>query len=52
MPGKYANKNLTVHHSVVKRANRDEMNDHRSKVLWFTGLAGAGKYTPPHAVEE
>lgn len=28
------------------------MNNHRSAVLWFTGLSGAGKSTLAHAVEE
>ena len=52
MSKKNTNKNLTVHHSVVKRADREAMNGHRSKVLWFTGLSGAGKSTLAHAVEE
>ena len=28
------------------------MNNHKSAVLWFTGLSGAGKSTLAHAVEK
>ena len=34
----------------VQRADRELQNDHRSAVLWFTGLSGAGKSTLAHAV--
>jgi len=37
---------------MVTRARREQMNAHRSAVLWFTGLSGAGKSTLAHAVEE
>jgi adenylylsulfate kinase len=40
------------HHATVTRARREEMNGHRSVMLWFTGLSGAGKSTLAHAVEE
>jgi adenylylsulfate kinase len=35
----------------VDRAKRQELNDHKSFVLWFTGLSGAGKSTLANAVE-
>lgn len=40
------------HHATVTRTRREEMNNHKSVILWFTGLSGAGKSTLAHAVEE
>jgi adenylylsulfate kinase len=31
---------------------RERLNDHKSFILWFTGLSGAGKSTLAHRVEE
>jgi len=36
----------------VTRKRREDKNQHKSAVLWFTGLSGAGKSTLAHAVEE
>jgi adenylylsulfate kinase len=44
--------NVVWHHATVTRKRREEMNEHRSVLLWFTGLSGAGKSTLAHAVEE
>lgn len=44
--------NLTWHHASVTRARRQQKNGHRSAILWFTGLSGAGKSSIAHAVEE
>lgn len=44
--------NVVWHHATVTRARRENLNSHRSVVLWFTGLSGAGKSTLAHAVEE
>jgi adenylylsulfate kinase len=44
--------NTVWHHATVTRHRRAELNRHQSKVLWFTGLSGAGKSTIAHAVEE
>lgn len=44
--------NTVWHHATVTRERRAELNQHKSKVLWFTGLSGAGKSTLAHAVEE
>jgi len=44
--------NTVWHHATVTRALREQMNGHKSAVLWFTGLSGAGKSTIAHAVEE
>ncbi len=43
---------IVWHHATVTRARREELNGHRSCVLWFTGLSGAGKSTLAHALEE
>ncbi|WML31653.1 adenylyl-sulfate kinase [Neobacillus sp. OS1-32] len=44
-------KNITWHQSTVTKTNRQEMNGHRSCVLWFTGLSGSGKSTLANAVD-
>lgn len=44
--------NLVWHHATVTRTRREQLNGHKSCVLWFTGLSGAGKSTLAHAVEE
>jgi adenylylsulfate kinase len=44
--------NIRWHQATVTRARRQDLNSHRSAVLWFTGLSGAGKSTLAHAVEE
>ncbi|SFP66668.1 adenylylsulfate kinase [Nitrosomonas cryotolerans] len=40
------------HHASVTRERRELQNQHKSVVLWFTGLSGSGKSTLSHAVEE
>ena len=44
--------NVLWQDSGISRANRELMNGHRSAILWFTGLSGAGKSTMARAVEE
>ena len=44
--------NTVWHHATVTRADRERLNDHRSVIIWFTGLSGSGKSTLAHAVEE
>lgn len=44
--------NTVWHHATVTRDRRAELSKHKSVVLWFTGLSGAGKSTIAHAVEE
>lgn len=44
--------NTVWHHATVTRARREQQNNHKSTILWFTGLSGAGKSTLAHAVEE
>lgn len=44
--------NVVWHHATVTRDRRQKQNNHKSVVLWFTGLSGSGKSTLAHAVEE
>ena len=46
------NQNTKWHEPTVKRHHREELNEHKGKILWFTGLSGAGKSTLAHALEE
>lgn len=42
-----------VHRQVlsITRADRERLNGHRGKVIWFTGLSGSGKSTLANALE-
>jgi len=43
----------TIYHNVtVTRERRNQLNKHKSVVIWFTGLSGSGKSTLAHSVEE
>lgn len=44
--------NTRVHSGTVTRARRENLDQHRSAIVWFTGLSGAGKSTLAYAVEE
>ncbi len=44
--------NTVWHHATVTRKRRADLNNHKSTLLWFTGLSGAGKSTLAHALEE
>jgi adenylylsulfate kinase len=44
--------NTMWHHATVTRTRREIQNEHKSTIIWFTGLSGAGKSTLAHAVEE
>ena len=44
--------NITYHQVTVTQQRRNKLNNHKSFVLWFTGLSGAGKSTLAHALEE
>ena len=47
-----AENNLVWHQGKITRQMREQKNQHKTCVLWFTGLSGAGKSTLAHAVEE
>ena len=44
--------NTVWHHATVTRKRREQQHDHKSVILWFTGLSGAGKSTLAHCLEE
>jgi adenylylsulfate kinase len=44
--------NIIYHKASVTRERRNNLNNHPSIVLWFTGLSGSGKSTLAHALEE
>jgi adenylylsulfate kinase len=44
--------NTIYHHATVTRERRNQLNNHKSVVLWFTGLSGSGKSSMSHALEE
>lgn len=46
------NNNIRWHEALVSREQREHLNQHKSVILWFTGLSGAGKSTLAHAVEQ
>ena len=48
----YTNPDLIWHHGTVTRELRNQQNEHKSVVLWLTGLSGSGKSTLAHSVEE
>lgn len=46
------NSNIVYHQASVTRERRNKLNNHRSVVLWFTGISGSGKSTLAHTLEE
>ena len=44
--------NTIYHNATVTRDRRNQLNGHKSVVIWFTGLSGSGKSTLAHSVEE
>ena len=44
--------NVIRHNATVTRERRNRLNNHKSAVVWFTGLSGSGKSTLAHSVEE
>jgi adenylylsulfate kinase len=45
------NPNIQWHQPAITRGLREKLNNHKSFILWFTGLSGAGKSTLAHRVE-
>lgn len=42
---------LKWHDGFIKRADRNRLNNHKSGLIWFTGLSASGKSTIANAVE-
>ena len=45
-------KNIHQQRLVVDKAARQELNGHKARVLWFTGLSGSGKSSIADALEQ
>ena len=44
-------KNTVIHNYTVSKKERNELNNHQSFLIWFTGLSGSGKSTIANALE-
>ena len=47
-----ATENLHFHEHRVPREEKEKRNQHKSRVVWFTGLSGSGKSTVANATEK
>ena len=47
-----ATENLHFHEHRVARESKEKRTQHKSRVLWFTGLSGSGKSTVANATEK
>jgi len=43
---------LKWHGGYINRSDRNRLNNHKSGLIWFTGLSAAGKSTIAHAIEK
>jgi len=43
--------NIIRHDYKISKKNRNVLNNHRSFLIWFTGLSGSGKSTIANALE-
>ena len=46
------NENIIPHKTIINKTHRHKLNQHKSAILWFTGLSGSGKSTIAHKLEE
>ena len=44
--------NTVWHNATVTRERREQLNGHKSALIWLTGLSGSGKSTLAHTIEE
>ena len=44
--------NIIRHDGYIKRVDRNRLNNHKSGLVWFTGLSASGKSTIAHSVEK
>lgn len=45
-------KHVVWHECLVKRPDRNSLNNHKSGLVWFTGLSASGKSTIAHSTEK
>ncbi|SDL60655.1 adenylylsulfate kinase [Catalinimonas alkaloidigena] len=46
------NPNIIPHQHAIQKADRHRLAEHRSFILWFTGLSGSGKSTLANRLEQ
>jgi len=51
-PSRFTPHDLVWHNGYIKRSDRIRLNNHKSGLIWFTGLSPSGKSTIAHAVEK
>jgi adenylylsulfate kinase len=44
--------NIVRHKGYITRSDRNRLNNHKSGLVWFTGLSASGKSTIAHSVEK
>ncbi len=49
---KITHEHTVWHEPTVFREDREKLNQHKSVILWFTGLSASGKSTLAHALED
>tara|TARA_B110000967_G_C18812361_1_gene524300 strand:- start:799 stop:1041 length:243 start_codon:yes stop_codon:yes gene_type:complete len=42
--------NIFRHNATITQEKRNNLSQHKSLVVWFTGLSGSGKSTLAHAI--
>ena len=52
MTSKITNQHTVWHETSVYRRDRENMNKHKSVIIWFTGLSGSGKSSLAYSLEE
>lgn len=45
-------RNLTWHHGLITREDRNRFNGHKSGVIWMTGFSASGKSTLAHEMDQ
>lgn len=46
------NQHIIWHNSTISKIDRQQRNDHKSCVIWFTGLSGSGKSSLANALDK
>ena len=49
---KITNQNTIWREPTIYRKDREGMNNHKSSIIWFTGLSGSGKSSLAHSLED
>nr|WP_309101264.1 adenylyl-sulfate kinase [Fredinandcohnia onubensis] len=52
MESKQSSEHIVWHKGSITKEDRQSLNNHKSFIIWFTGLSGSGKSTLANAVEK